>query len=237
MNLSISKIETLGLVDGPGIRVVVFLNGCQLRCKYCHNPEMWKLGDYNYTPETLVNHILKYQNYFKNNGGVTFSGGEPLLQGEALKSTLKLLKEKNIHTALDTSFGCYSKYITEILEYTDLLILDIKGIDEYSYKDMTGIDMSTSLKLIDISNNMNKEMWIRTVIVPGINDNEEYISKLYDYLKIIKNIKKVELLPYHTMGISKYDELNIDYPLKNINDMDISECKRLENILKNKLGL
>lgn len=227
----INSIETLGLVDGPGIRVVIFLQGCPLRCLFCHNPETWNLNsNYTMTPKETINFIKKYKNYFGTDGGVTFSGGEPLLQPEYLLEVLKLCKEENIHTCLDTS-GVYFKNVEEILEYTDLVILDIKAIEPCEYKKITSQDINKFNDFLNICQKMNKDLWLRQVIIPRINDNLEYIYKLKDYIRNIENVKKVELLPYHTMAISKYEKLNIPYKLKDTLAMDKLKCKELENIL------
>lgn len=230
----IHSIETLGLVDGPGIRVVIFMQGCNKRCKYCHNPDTWyKGGSLEMTPMELTDFILKYKNYFCSDGGVTFSGGEPLLQKEFLLETLKLLKDNNINTCIDTS-GISGSY--DILKYTDLIIFDVKAIDELKYKDLVGIDINDSLKFLDECQKSNTNMWIRSVIVPSINDNEEYINSLVHFIKPLKNILKVELLPYHTKGIHKYNKLNIEYPLKGILDMDINKLNELQSLLIEKLN-
>ena len=228
---SVSAIETFGLVDGPGIRTVVFLSGCRLRCIFCHNPEMLKKGENNYTPEQLVSKIIRNKPYFKrNNGGVTFSGGEPLLQMEFLIETCKLLKKENIHIALDTA-GVGNGDYEEILKLVDLVIFDIKALDNESYKYITNNKIDESLKFLDTCQQLNKKMWIRQVIIPGINDNEEYILSLKKFIKPLKNIEKVELLPYHTYGVSKYEKLNIPYKLGDTKDMDIKRCQELEKLL------
>ena len=228
---SVSSIESFGLVDGPGIRAVVFLNGCSLRCKFCHNPEMWTKKELNYTPKTLVEKLLRFKPYFeRNNGGVTFSGGEPLLQSKFVKETCKLLKKHNIHIALDTA-GVGSDY-DELLNYIDLVIWDVKALNADDYLEMTGQDIKKSLLFIKKCQEKNKKIWIRQVIVPGINDNEKYILKLKQFIKGIKNVEKVELLPYHTMAIDKYKKLNIKYPLEGVLDMDKSRCEKLEKLLK-----
>lgn len=224
---SISKIETMGLVDGPGIRTVVFLSGCKLRCKYCHNPEMWKLTKPNYTPQELANKIIRNKPYFKrNNGGVTFSGGEPLLQSEFIIEVCKLLKKENIHIALDTS-GVGNGNYEELLSYIDLVLLDIKHINDLEYKNLTGQTIDETENFIKTLNKSNKEVWIRQVIVPGLMDNEEYLYKLKEYLKKIKNIKKIDFLPYHTLGKEKYKELGIDYPYEHLESMDKQKCQNL----------
>ena len=224
---SVNKIETLGLVDGPGIRTVVFLSGCKLRCKYCHNPEMWKLQNPNYTPEELVKKIIKNKPYFiSSNGGVTFSGGEPLLQSDFLIEVCKLLKKENIHIALDTA-GVGNGNYKEILSYVDLILFDIKHITKEGYKNLTGNNIDESLKFIEELNKSGKPVIIRQVIVPGIMDNEEYLKGLKEQIKKIKNIQKIEFLPYHTLGIEKYKELGLTYPLENVPAMDNQKCQEL----------
>ena len=226
----IDSIQTLGLVDGPGIRVVVFMQGCPLRCLFCHNPETWKINDkFLITPIDLVKHIYKYRNYFGNNGGVTFSGGEPLFQHEFLLECLKLCKKMGIHTCIDTS-GVGTNY-EEILKYTDLVIWDVKALDQQNYKKITGQNIEKSLEFLEYCQKQKKEMWIRQVIIPGINDNEEYILKLKKFIKPLKNIKKIELLPYHLLGVSKYEELGIPYKLKNTKAMSKEKCDELYEIL------
>jgi len=227
---NIDSIDTMGLVDGPGIRVVIFMQGCPLRCLFCHNPETWNdEKKKQYTPNELIEYILKFKSYFEEKGGVTFSGGEPLKQPLFLLECLKLCKENNIHTCLDTS-GVGENY-DEILDYTDLVIWDIKAIDNENYKKMTGKDIDVSLNFLKTCQKKNKKMWLRQVIVPGINDNEEYILKLKEFIKPLKNIEKVELLPYHTMAINKYEELNIPYRLKGVLDMNKERCLELQNLL------
>lgn len=232
---SISSIETFGLVDGPGIRTVVFLNGCKLRCLFCHNPEMFIKKENNYTPEELVKKIIRNKPYFKrNNGGVTFSGGEPLLQIDFLTNVCKLLRQENIHIALDTS-GVGNGSYEELLNLVDLVIFDIKAIDEKGYEFITGQKQNESLKFLDVCQKLSKKMWLRQVIVPNINDTEEYIHKLSNFIKPLKNIEKIELLPYHTMAIKKYEKMNIPYKLGDTIDMDIERCKYLEKLLKEEL--
>ena len=227
----INSFETLGLNDGPGIRVVIFLQGCPLRCIFCHNPETWQSNsDISQTPEETLEFIKKYKNYFGDDGGVTFSGGEPLMQPDYLLETLKLCKENNIHTCLDTS-GIYTKNVYEILEYVDLVILDIKSIDNNGYMGITNHNINKFLEFLDICRKLNKKLWLRQVIVPGINDNIEHIHKLKEFIKDI-NYEKIELLPYHTMALSKYEKLNIPYKLKGVKAMDKIKCEELEKILK-----
>ena len=227
----IESVETMGLVDGPGIRYVVFMQGCPLRCLYCHNPETWADRKENpTTPEELVKKILRFKPYFEDEGGVTFSGGEPLHQPEFLLETLKLCKEQGIHTCLDTS-GVGKGMEEEILKYVDLVILDIKAVDPEEYTKITSQPIQTSLKFLELCQEMNKKMWLRQVIVPGLNDDEEHILKLKHFIKNLKNIENVELLPYHLYGTSKYKKLGIPYRLEGVPAMDIDRCKQLQDLL------
>ena len=232
----IHSVESMGLVDGPGIRVVVFMQGCTLRCLYCHNPDTWTL-DVNkdaldFTPEELVNKISRFRSYFeKSGGGVTFSGGDPLKQPEFLKETLKLCKEAGIHTTLDTSgvgFGDYE----EILKYTDLVLYDVKHLTREGYKDMTGIEIDETQKFLEACKKMGTKMWIRQVVVPGKTDSEEYIRELGKFIKTLDNVEKVELLPYHLLGVNKYETLGIKYRLEGLEAMDKEACKALYKFLE-----
>lgn len=229
----IHSIETMGLVDGPGIRVVVFMQGCPLRCLFCHNPETWnKKSDNKMTSKEIVDEVRKYRPYIEKDGGVTFSGGEPLLQTEYLLEMLKMCKDAGLHTCIDTSGTGYSKeHLDEVLKYTDLVILDIKAIDDIGYKEMTGKEKIEFNYFVERLNKSNNKVWIRQVIIPNINDNEEYILKLKKYIKKIKNVEKKELLPYHSMGIEKYKKLNLKYRLLDTLDMDKEKCKKLEELL------
>ena len=230
---NISSIESMGLVDGPGIRYVVFLQGCELRCLYCHNPETWdKTRErQRMTPEELVKKIVRFKSYFGRTGGVTFSGGEPLLQPKFLLECLKLCKKEGINTALDTAgvgFGDYD----EILLLTDLVILDLKAVSEEDYKKITGQPMIRFKKFLADCQRLNKKLWIRQVIVPGINDNEENVKKIKDFVTQLRNVEKVELLPYKTIGVHKYEDLKIKYRLEGVPDMDEEKCKELEKLLQ-----
>lgn len=232
----IHSIETMGLVDGPGIRVVIFMQGCPLRCKFCHNPDTWNKNiEKEVTSEELVKIINNYKPYFKKNGGVTFSGGEPLLQSEFLKETLKLAKENNINTCVDTSGTGYDiNLLDEIFDYTDLFLVDIKAVKDIDYKEMTGSDIAEFNYFKEKLNKKNKPIWIRQVIVPGINDTKEYILELKEYIKTFKNVLKVELLPYKDLGKSKYEKLGINYILKDIKPLANKKLAELNNILNEK---
>jgi pyruvate formate lyase activating enzyme len=223
----INSVETMGLVDGPGIRFVVFLQGCKLRCIFCHNPETWSnVPVIEITPEELVDKILRYKPYFENNGGVTFSGGEPLLQPEFLLETCKLLKKENIHISLDTSGVGIGNY-EEILKYIDLVILDIKAYEQDIYNKVTGSNINEFLTFLNVCTKLNKKLWLRQVIIPGINDNKEYIKGLKIFTNKIPNVEKIEFLPFHTLGKEKYKKLNIINPLEKTLDMSKEKCNEL----------
>ena len=227
MKASIDSIETFGLVDGPGIRTVIFFKGCKLRCKYCHNPEMWVKGKENMTVEEVVQKVVRNKPYFKrNNGGVTFSGGEPLLQVDFLIELCKELKKEGIHIALDTAGVGIGKY-DELLKYVDLVLLDIKHTSNDGFKDLTGVNIDQSYEFIKALNKSGKPVWIRQVIVPGIMDNLEYLHSLNDYLKGINNIERIDFLPYHKLGSEKYEKLGIPNPYKDMVEMEKERCNEL----------
>ena len=226
----ISSVEPMGLVDGPGLRYVVFMQGCKLRCLYCHNPETWQMGKgQKITTDELLNKILRYKNYYIK-GGVTFSGGEPLIQKDFLIDILKKCKANNLHTALDTA-GVGTGDYEEILKYVDLVILDVKATDVESYLQITSSNMDEFNKFLTVAKKLNKDFWIRSVIVPGLNDSKEYILSLKEYISKIPNVLKVELLPYHLYGVDKYKELNLKYPLDKVPPMDLDKLKELEKYL------
>ena len=225
---SVNSIETMGLVDGPGIRTVIFLNSCLLRCKYCHNPETWKMGNKNMTVDDLIQKVLRSKPYFKNNGGVTFSGGEPLLQYEFLLECCKRLKKENIHIAIDTA-GYTPNNCEELLKYVDLVLLDIKHTTKDGFKSLTGGNKDIQDKFIEQLNKSGKKVWIRQVIVPGIMDNDEYLYNLNKTIKNIKNVERIDFLPYHKLGKEKYITMGINYPLENILEMSKEEANKLYN--------
>ena len=228
----INSIETLGLVDGEGIRVVVFLQGCPLRCLFCHNPETWTKGEKKSYSNEIVDVVRKYRSFIEQGGGVTFSGGEPLYQSEFLLDMLELSKKAGINTCIDTAGTGYTKeYLDAILKHTDLVILDIKAIDPENYKKITGKSMDEFNYFKERLKENNNRLWLRQVIVPGINDTEEYILKLKEYIKDFNNVERVELLPYHTMGISKYEKLGLKYRLEGTKAMGKKEIEHLQKLL------
>lgn len=228
----INSIETMGLVDGPGIRTVIFFQGCRLRCAYCHNPDTWDInGGKEVEADELLKKILRFRPYFeKSQGGVTFSGGEVLLQPEFLAEILKLCKENGVHTVIDTAGYGYGNY-EEILKYTDLILLDIKHIDDAGYKNLTGQDRKGLVEFLEAAKKAGTKLWIRHVVVPGITDSREHIKKLAKIISEIEKVEKVELLPYHTLGVNKYDKLGIKYRLKGTEAMDREKCEELQRYL------
>ncbi len=231
----IHSIETAGLLDGPGIRYVVFMQGCSLRCSFCHNPDTWaSKSNITLTPEELINKIKNYKAYFGKNGGVTFSGGEPLYQSQFLLQCLKLCKQENIHTAIDTA-GIFNSNVNDILDYTDLIIYDIKDYRSKEYKELTLCSIDKSIEFLNLCIEKNKKLWLRQVMVPTLNDNEEYILGLAQYIKLIPNVDKIEFLPYELFGVHKYKELGLNYRLDGLPAMDKDRCNELYNILKENL--
>lgn len=224
----VGKIHSVfsgGTVDGPGIRFVVFMQGCPLRCKYCHNPDSWELGaGEERSVEDLTKEIIKYKNYFGKTGGVTVSGGEPLLQIEFVIELLKSVKKYGIHTAVDTSGFMFNekdeksvKLHEELNNYVDLYLLDIKHIDDGEHKRLTGVSNKNTLAFAKWLDSKGKKVWIRHVLLGGFTDNDEYLKKTKEFIDTLSNVEKVEVLPYHTMGEVKYKKLNIDYALKGVN--------------------
>ena len=228
----IHSIETLGLVDGEGIRVVIFMQGCPLRCLFCHNPDTWEKLGKEVSSKEIVDVVRKYRSFIEQGGGVTFSGGEPLYQSEFLLEMLELSKKAGINTCIDTSGTGYKKeLVDDILKNTDLVILDIKAIDPEGYKKITGKNIEDFEYFKEKVKEHNTRVWLRQVIVPGINDTEEYILKLKKYIKDI-NYEKIELLPYHTLGVPKYEKLDIKYRLDGVPDMDKEKLDKLQDLLK-----
>lgn len=224
----IHSMESMGLVDGPGIRTVIFFQGCALRCKFCHNPDTWDFSCGELTkPEELVKKICRFKPYFKNGGGVTFSGGEPLMQPDFLFEVLKLCKAEGIHTCIDTAGYGMGNY-DEILSYTDLVLLDIKHINPTNYQEITGQSIDRFNQFLKALNKHQTPIWIRHVVIPGITDRPIHIKQLKDYINNISNVQKVELLPYHLLGVNKYEIMKLSYPLSNIPAMDKDKTAKLQ---------
>lgn len=216
----VHSFESFGTVDGPGIRFVVFMQGCPMRCRYCHNPDTWDVrGGREIAAEEVAREALKYRNYFAGRGGVTLSGGEPLMQLDFVLELFSVLKAKGIHTCLDTSGICFSQEdarYERLAALTDLVLLDIKHIDEDAHRALTGQSNKNPLAFARFLDEHGVKMWIRHVLVPGITDDDGALMRLRAFLDTLKNVEKVEVLPYHTMGVQKYKKLGIPYSLEGV---------------------
>ncbi len=231
----IHSTESFGTVDGPGVRYVVFFQGCPLRCKYCHNPDTWEFhGGHEVTAEELMKEYDSYKEFLKS-GGITATGGEPLAQPEFLAELFSLAKSKGVHTCLDTSAGVYSpeehSKIDEVLKYTDLVMLDIKHIDPVEHKKLTGMGNSHILSFAEHIRDLGIPVWIRHVLVPGITDKYDELFRLGEYLSGLKNLKALDVLPYHDMAKTKYAELGIDYPLADVPPLTKEAAIRAREII------
>jgi len=229
----IHSFESLGAVDGPGIRFIIFMQGCHLKCKYCQNRDTWDInGGTEYTVEEIYNKVMRYKNYIIPNGGVTISGGEPLLQAEFLTELFKMLKKEKIHTCIDTSGNvALTDKIKELIEVTDLFLLDIKCINDDVCKDLTGISNKNEIEFAKYLSEIGKEMWIRQVLVPGITDDENDLKELSKFIKSLNNVKKIEILKYHDLGTFKWENLNLEYPLKRYRTANNADVKRAKEIM------
>ena len=229
----IHSLESFGTVDGPGIRFVVFMQGCPLRCQFCHNPDTWDVNKGNeYTPDRLFEEIIKYKSYMDySGGGVTFTGGEPLLQADFLLEVARLCKSKGISITIDTSGFVFNDTVKELLNYTDLVLLDIKNYDPIVYKTVTGVQLSPTLKFLDYLKERDIATWARYVVVPQLTDNLDSIRKLTDHLDRYPNLEKIELLAFHKMGEYKWKELGIDYQLSDTKEPSKELMEQIINIL------
>lgn len=239
----IRSIESFGLVDGPGVRYVVFLQGCNMRCKYCHNPETWEFDGYDEesSAQELFEKAYKYKNYWtkrgKPNGGITVSGGEPLLQIEFVTEFFRLAKAKGVHTTLDTSGSVFTRQepfagrFNELMKYTDLVMLDIKQTDANEHKELTGRDNADILDMASYLSEIGKNMWIRRVLVPGLTDDENELKNLSGFIDTLKTVKRVEVLPYHSLGLIKWKELGLDYSLESVLPPTKEQVEKANKIL------
>ena len=230
----IHSIESFGTVDGPGIRFVIFMQGCSLKCKYCHNRDTWDLTGGTITSvDELLDKIERYKAYIlPSGGGVTVTGGEPLLQTKFLVTLFKELKKRNIPTAIDTS-GMFdiTDDIKELLKFTDLVLLDIKHIDSTKCKDLVGFSNKKELEFARYLSENNKKMWIRQVLVPGYTDDEKDLVKLKEFLATLKTVEKVQILKYHSMGKYKWEKLGQKYELEGVKDATLEDEERAKKIL------
>ncbi|PAB60646.1 pyruvate formate-lyase-activating protein [Anaeromicrobium sediminis] len=230
----VHSVETCGTVDGPGIRYILFLKGCPLRCKYCHNPDTWINEDgEEKSVDEIMKEVRRYKSYFQaSGGGITVSGGEPTLQADFVGELFKQCREEGIHTCLDTSGYCEIEDVKELLENTDLVLLDIKQIDNIKHRELTGVENIKTLQFAKYLEEQNIPVWIRYVLVPQHTDDTKDIEDLGKYLGTLSNIQRVEVLPYHEMGISKWESMNMDYPLKGITSPSKESVEKAKDILK-----
>ena len=234
---NIHSLESFGLVDGPGVRFVVFMQGCALRCKYCHNPETWAGGGSSWTPRQLFDKVWRFRSYWKNNGGITVSGGEPLLQIDFLTEFFKIAKKNKVHTAIDTAGQPFRRdeqwleKFDKLMELTDLVILDLKDWEEENHKKLTGMTNENIKDMARYLSDIGKPMWIRHVLVPGLTDDEQGLKNMSDFISTLKTVEKVEILPYHAFGIPSWEKLGLNYELKDAVAPTEEEIARAEEIL------
>lgn len=234
----VHSIETFGLVDGPGVRTVIFLQGCPMRCRYCHNPETWsRSGGETWTAQVLFDRVYRFRTYWRNNGGLTVSGGEPLLQMEFVTELFRLAKAKGVHTALDTSGVLftkeepfYSKFL-QLMEVTDLVLLDLKEMDVRKHYSLTGHSSEPVLAMAQELSRLGKDMWVRHVLVPGLTDDEEGLKEMDAFLRSLNTVRRVEVLPYHTLGLFKWQKLGIPYSLEGVKTPTKEQVKLAEELL------
>lgn len=236
----INSIETFGAVDGPGVRYIVFMQGCRMRCAYCHNPETWALKSkdaYEETAQETFKKAWRYHAYWKNGGGITVSGGEALLQIDYVTELFEICHRHGVNTALDTAGNPFTREepffskFQKLIEVTDLFILDLKQIDPEKHKKLTGYTNENILDLAQFLSENGKHMWIRHVLVPGITTDETDLGNLRKFIDTLKTVDRVEVLPYHTMGISKYEKMGIAYPLRGVEPPDDGQIRKAQEIL------
>lgn len=234
----VHSLETFGLVDGPGVRTVVFLQGCTMRCRYCHNPETWHLhGGETWTAQALFDRVWRFHTYWKNNGGITVSGGEPLLQMDFVIDFFRLAKEKGVHTALDTSGVVFTKEepfygkFLQLMELTDLVLLDLKEMDPERHRSLTGHSSQPVLEMAQTLSDLGKDMWIRHVLVPDLTDDPEGLKEMDAFIRSLKTVRRVEVLPYHTLGLFKWQNLGIPYTLEGVPTPTKEQVQQAEMLL------
>lgn len=233
MKAYVHSFESFGTKDGPGVRFVLFLQGCPLRCLYCHNVDTWNMKDRNkeLSPEDVFKEIQKIKPFIKT-GGVTVSGGEPLLQAGFITELFKLCKKENIHTCIDTSGYILNEKVKETLKYTDLVLLDIKHINKEKYKILTSVDLTPTLKFADYLESININVWLRYVLVPTYTDDENDLQEWAKYCSKFKNVERVDILPFHQMGTPKWEMMNKTYKLKDLRPANMDDVLKAENIFK-----
>lgn len=228
---NVHSFESFGTVDGPGVRYVIFFQGCHLKCLYCHNRDLWDLkGGTEYSADELFEEVLKYRPFFQNGGGVTASGGDPILQAEVIADLFEKCQKAGIHTVLDTSGAAsINDDVKRLLSHTDLVLLDLKEMDDHSHRQLTGISNTQTIKMAEYLSEQQIPVWIRYVVVPGYTDSEEHCRDLAQFVSTLSNIEKVELLPFHKMGEFKWDELNAEYKLKDVEPPTSKDIERISS--------
>lgn len=232
----IHSYQSMGTVDGPGVRFVVFMQGCPLRCAYCHNPDTWEYetkSTIHAAPEEVFNRIKRCRPYFGKEGGVTVSGGEVLLQAQFVTELFRLCRAENISTCLDTSGCILNRQVEKLLGVTDTVLLDIKMTNSGDYKTYVGTTLEKVMAFLNVLEEKNIDTWIRQVIVPGFNDTEENISKLYELIKDFKCIKKIELLPFRKLCSDKYKEMKIEFPFGKYSECSPERIEKMRRLLEN----
>ena len=228
----INSIQSLGTLDGPGIRYVIFFQGCNLRCGCCHNPDTWNINEGKIiSAEELINNAKRYKEYFKNSGGITISGGEPLLQAEFAKEIFELAHKENINTCLDTSGSILNEHVKELLDVTDYVLLDIKYTSNDLYLKHVGCNLDKVLEFLSYLNKLNKHTVIRQVIIPSLNDSIEDVLKLKEIISNYSCVRKIELLPFKKICQSKYDNLNIEFKFKDLDTPSKELIEQLNNLI------
>lgn len=231
----IHSFESFGTVDGPGVRFVIFMQGCKFRCLYCHNPDTFDLGAASFmeTPNQVFEKMQRFKAFYKK-GGVTISGGEPLLQPVFIKEFFKLCKAEGVHTAIDTAGCILTEEVKDALKYTDLVLLDVKCIDPEIHQSLTGQPLQPTLDFARYLSEQGVPVWIRYVLVPGITDRDDLIEKHADFVKSLNNVERVELLPFHKLGLPKYEKLGIEYALKDTMPPTTERIENAKNIYKSR---
>ncbi len=234
----IHSLESFGTVDGPGIRFVIFMQGCPMRCLFCHNPDTWDAKAdvrYEFTAEELLAEVRKYKSFITS-GGVTVTGGEPLMQADFVGGFFRLCRMVGIHTALDTSGAIFNDKSKRLLEHTDLVLLDVKTADEELHKELTGCTITNNRLFLDYLQQTGKPTWIRHVVVPTMTDDDSRLRKLAEYVAQYDVVERVELLPYHTMGRYKYENLGIKYRLEGVPPVERERMKDIADLFREVVG-
>ncbi len=234
---SIHSIETFGSVDGPGIRYIIFLQGCNMRCQFCHNADTWKIVEPTQQAHQVLEKALRYQAYWKDEGGITVSGGEPLLQIDFVLELFTLAKSQGVHTTLDTCGQPFTKEepffskFNELMKVTDLVLLDLKQIDSDKHKELTKWPNDNILDMATYLSDIQKPVWIRHVTIPTINDSDVELKELRAFIQTLQNVERVDVLPYHTLGAYKWKELGLDYPLEGVPQPTKEQVERVKKLL------